>query len=64
MTKERSTKIVNFIPPGAWVLALGLGLIVEMQYVLTSSCLHWGMDETNQVYSNNDQRGATKIIKP
>ena len=30
MTKEESTKIVNFKPPGARILALGCGLISHM----------------------------------
>ena len=29
MTKEGSTKIVNFMTPGAWVLVLGRGHISE-----------------------------------
>ena len=42
MTKEESTKIVNFnlITPGAGVLVLGRGDIVYMQYFFSSSCLH------------------------
>ena len=35
MTKEGSTKIVNFMTPGAWVLVLGCGHInhiVKMHY--------------------------------
>ena len=47
MTKKESTKIVNFMTPGAGVLVLGHGRIVNMQYFLSSSCLHQGMDQTN-----------------
>ena len=46
MTKEESTKIVKFHYPGAGVLALGHGHRVKMKYFFSSSCLHWGMDQT------------------
>ena len=38
MTKEVSTKIVNFTTPWAGVLVLGRGQIVNMQYFFSSSC--------------------------
>ena len=40
ITKEESTTIVNLITPGAWVLVLGRGHIVNMQYFLSTSYLH------------------------
>ena len=46
MTKEESTKIVNFMTLGAGVLVSGRGHIMKMQYYF-SSCLHGGMDQTN-----------------
>ena len=62
MTKEGSTKIVNFLSPGAGVLALGRGHIshihvVKMHYFFKkSSSLLPGKDQTNYlVYSNDDQ---------
>ena len=39
MTMEEYTKIVNFMNPGAGVLVLGRGHIVNMQYFFSSSCL-------------------------
>ena len=47
MSEEESTKIVNFMTPRAGILVLGRGLIVNMQYFFSSSCLHQGMDQTN-----------------
>ena len=51
MTKERSTKIVNFIASGARVLVLRLvhiSGIVEMHYLFKkSSSLLPGIDQTN-----------------
>ena len=44
MTKEGSTKIVNFMTPGAGVHVLGHGYVVKMQY-FSSSCLLWDMDQ-------------------
>ena len=44
MIKEKPTKIVNFMTPGAGVFVLEHGHIVKMQYFLSSSCLHLGMD--------------------
>ena len=43
MTKEGSTKSLNFMTPGAGVLVLGHGhtCIVKMQYFFSSYCLHW-----------------------
>ena len=40
MTKEASTKIVNIMTPGIGVLVQGRGHIVNMQYFISSSCLH------------------------
>ena len=56
MTKEGSTKIVNFMTPGAGVLVLGCGHIsqrVKMNYFFKN--LLPGIDQTNQVCSNDDQ---------
>ena len=49
MTKEERTKIVKlyFIAPGARVLVLGRGQLVNMQYFFSSFCLHLGMDQAN-----------------
>ena len=44
MIKEKPTKIVNFITPGAGVLLSERGHIVKMQYFLSYSCLHLCMD--------------------
>ena len=44
MTKEGSTKIVNFMTLGPGVLVLGNSQIVKMQYFFSYCCLHWGMD--------------------
>ena len=46
MTKEESTKTVNFITPGAEVLVLWHGHIVKLQYFFSSSCLCWITDQT------------------
>ena len=54
MIKEGSTKIVNFMTHVAGVLAFGHDHIVKMQY-FSSSCVHWGMGQTNKVYNNYDQ---------
>ena len=35
MTKEKSTKVVNFMTPGAGVLVLWHGHIVEIQYFVS-----------------------------
>ena len=54
MTKEGSTQIVNFMTSGAVVLVLGRGHIshiVKMHY----SSLLLGIDQTNQVCSNDNQ---------
>ena len=55
ITKEQSTKIVNFMTPGVGTLVLGHGHIVKIKYFFFSSSLHLGMDQTNSVYSNNEQ---------
>ena len=53
-TKEESTKIVNclllivyFMTVGEGALVVGHGPILKMQYFFSSSCPHWGMDQTN-----------------
>ena len=53
MPVEGSTKIVNFMTPGAGAFVLGHGHIVKMQYFFSFSCLHLGMDQTNLVCSND-----------
>ena len=58
MTKEGSTKIVNFMTPGAGVLVLGRGHIshiVKMHYFfLKSSSLLPSINQTNEIYDNDD----------
>ena len=57
MTKEESTKILNFMTPGAGVLELGcdqINHIVKMHF-LKSSFLPPCIYHTNQIYSNNDE---------
>ena len=59
MTKEGSTKSVNFMISGTGVLVLGHGdisHIVKMHYIFKkSSSLLLGIDKTNQVCSNDDR---------
>ena len=52
MDKEGSTKVVNFMTPGAGVLVFGHGHLVKMHDFF--SCLQWGMDQKNQAYINDD----------
>ena len=50
MTKEGSTKIVNFVTPGAEVLVLGRGHIshiVKMHYFFNKPFFYPPMDQTN-----------------
>ena len=67
MTKEGSTKIVNFMTPRAGVLVLGRGHIshiVKMHnFFLKSSSLLPGIDQRNYVCSNNDQGRVYQICK-
>ena len=49
MTKEESTKVVNFMTPWIWVVLLRcghIGHLVKLHFFF-SSCKHWGMDQTN-----------------
>ena len=59
MTKEGSTKIVNFMTPGAGVLVLGCGHIshiVKLHYFFKNLLVYFpGIDQTNKVCSNDDQ---------
>ena len=58
MTKEVSTKIVNIITPVAGVLVLCCGHIshiVKLHYLVKFFSLLPGIDQTNQVCSNDDQ---------
>ena len=41
MTKEKSSKVVNFMTPRAGVLLLGCGHTVKKEYSFSSSCLYW-----------------------
>ena len=53
MTKEGSTKIVNFMTPGAGVLMLGHGHIshiVKMHYFFLKSALFPSIDQTNLIF--------------
>ena len=45
--KEGSTIIENFMTPRGEVLELGDDQIVKIQYFISSSCIHWGMNQTN-----------------
>ena len=65
MTKEGPSKTVNFMTPGAGVQMLGRGHIshiVKCIISLKSSSLLPGIDQTNQVCSNDDHGGSTKIV--
>ena len=53
MSIEGSTKVVNFMTPGAGVLVLGHDHINA--FFLSKSSLLWGIDKTNEVYGNIDQ---------
>ena len=58
MTKEGSIKIVNFMTPGEGVLVLGRGHInqrVKMHYFFKNFFSTPGIDETNQICSNDEQ---------
>ena len=59
MTNEGSTKIVNFMTPGAEILVLGRGHlyhIVKMHHFFKKKFSSFpGIDQTNLVYSNDDQ---------
>ena len=67
MTKEGSTKIVNFMTPGAGVLVLGCGhisRIVKMHYCFKNlSPLLPVIDQTNYVYSIDDQGRVSQNCK-
>ena len=54
MTKKGSTKIVNFMTLRTAVLVLGRGHISNIVKIHYSSLLP-GIDQTNYVYSNDDQ---------
>ena len=60
MSKEASIKIVNFMTPGAGVLALECGHIIKSYsenayfFFKKSFSLLPGIDQTNLVYSNDD----------
>ena len=65
MTKEGCTKIVNFMTPEAGVLVLRHGHTshkVKIHYFFFKSSLLPFIDQTNYVYSIDDQEGSTKII--
>ena len=59
MTKYLSTKFCNFMTPSAGVFVLGQGHVIYMvkiHYIFQEpSSLHPGIDQTNQVLSNDDQ---------
>ena len=59
MTKEGSTKIINFMTPGTGVLVLGHGHmshIVKMHFFFSNhSTLLPGIVQRNQICSNDDQ---------
>ena len=59
MTTERSTKIVNFMTPGAGVFVLGRvpykSYSENALFFLKSSFQLSGIDQTNQICSNDNQ---------
>ena len=62
--KEGSTKIVNFMTPGAEVLQLGRGHIKWQGIIsLKSSSLLPRIDQINLVYSNDEQGGIYENCK-
>ena len=65
MTKERSIKIVNFMTPGAGVLALRCGhishIIVKMHYFFKNLLLYSGIKQTNYKVIMTKER-STKIV--
>ena len=69
MTEEGSTKIVNFITPGAWVLVLGPGHISHIAKMLISLTIFLsthvppGIDQTNQACSNDEQERVYQNCK-
>ena len=70
MTKDGSTKIVNFMTPGAGVFVLGrdhISHVVKMRYLnlffFKSSFLLPGIDQTNQVcIVMMNKEGSTEIV--
>ena len=65
MAKEESTKIVNYITPGAGVLVPGrehISYIVKMHYFfLKSSSVHPCIDQTKYIVIMTKER-STKIV--
>ena len=63
-TKEASSKIVNFMTPGAGVLVLGFGHTVEIEYSFSSSCRYWGMFWIRQIkyMEMMTKEGCIKIV--
>ena len=65
MTNEGSNKIITFMTPGAGVLVLGCSQIShysENVLLFLKSSLLPGIDQTNELYSNDDQRkGLPKL---
>ena len=64
MTKEGSSKIVNFMTPGAGVLVLGCGHIshgVKMHYFFKNLLLfsHLYIRQTNHMYIVMTKEGST-----
>ena len=69
ITKEGSTKIVNFMTPGAGVLVLlvrdHISHIVKMHYFFKNLLLYLlpGIDQKNYICSNDDQGGVFQNCK-
>ena len=67
MSKEGSTKIVNFMTPRAGILVLGCGLYKlcseNALFLEESPSFNSGIDQTNWEYSNATKEESTKIGK-
>ena len=65
MNKEGSTKTVTFMTPGAglfcWVVPIK-DIYLMCIIPLKCSSLLPGIDETNNVYSNDDNESSNKIV--
>ena len=57
MTKEGSTKIINFMTPGVGLLVLGRGHIIY-----TVKLYKPGIDQTNKCLVMMTKEGPTKIV--
>ena len=62
MTMEYPTQIVIFIIPGADVLGLRHGHIVQLQYFFSCSCLYWARIRQIKYIVMMTTEGSTKIV--